>query len=57
MINIFDFHYSEKYYFGTYVLQSLQGHSRGIYSLILLLKILRDSESFNYFGKTFGAKK
>ena len=57
MINIFDFHYSEKCYFGTYVLQSLQGHSHGIYSLILLLKILRDSESFNYFGKTFGAKK
>ena len=57
MINIFDFHYSEKCYFGTYVLQSLQGHFHGIYFLIFLLKILRDSESFNYFGKTFGAKK
>ena len=45
---------------GTYVLQSLQGHSDGIQFLIFPLKISRDSESFMSLGKMshiFGAKK
>ena len=44
----------------TYVLQSLQGHTDGIYFLIFLLKISRDLESFVSFCKMshiFGAKK
>ena len=60
MICIFDFHYSYKPTCGTYVLQSLQGHSDGIHFFIFLLKISRDSEPFMSFGKMshiFGAKK
>ena len=60
MICIFDFHYSDKTYLGTYVLQSLQGHSDGIHFFIFHLKISRDSESFISFGKMshiFAAKK
>ena len=44
---------------GTYVLQSLQGHSDGIPFFLFLLKISRNSESFMSFGKMshiFGVK-